>query len=199
MLAYLRDHMARSTSRLAPLYGLRASEVEIDTRGSSEYPVMTPFDTSTGRTRPVRRRSSGPSMWSGATERAVRSGRRSVVRWWGRRDETNPGGRRTLWRSVTFRTSPRQVRRYPRRTDGNILHSSRASVGFLVLGSTSSWTKSAEQGDAREPAGDSGGGAPKVAIGYDRGTPRLRSRTSAGLVGLPDRPASVRQVRRTPP
>ncbi len=39
MLAYLRDHMARSTSRLAPLYGLRASEVEIDTRGSSEYPV----------------------------------------------------------------------------------------------------------------------------------------------------------------
>jgi phenol 2-monooxygenase (NADPH) len=39
MLAYLRDHMQRSASRLAPFYGLRAGEVEIDTCGSSEYPV----------------------------------------------------------------------------------------------------------------------------------------------------------------
>ena len=39
MLAYLRDHMERSRSRLAPFYGLHATEVEIDTSGSSEYPV----------------------------------------------------------------------------------------------------------------------------------------------------------------
>jgi phenol 2-monooxygenase len=39
MLAYLRDHMERSPSRLAPFYGLHASDVEIDTDGSSEYPV----------------------------------------------------------------------------------------------------------------------------------------------------------------
>ena len=39
MLAYLRDHMERSASRLAPFYGLRASDIEIDTDGSSEYPV----------------------------------------------------------------------------------------------------------------------------------------------------------------
>jgi phenol 2-monooxygenase (NADPH) len=39
MLAYLRDHMARSPSRLTPLYGLHASDVEVDTGGSSEYPV----------------------------------------------------------------------------------------------------------------------------------------------------------------
>jgi phenol 2-monooxygenase len=39
MLAYLLDHMARSPSRLAPFYGLRASDVEVDTSGSSEYPV----------------------------------------------------------------------------------------------------------------------------------------------------------------
>jgi phenol 2-monooxygenase (NADPH) len=39
MLAYLRDHMERSSSRLVPFYGLHASEVEVDTTGSSEYPV----------------------------------------------------------------------------------------------------------------------------------------------------------------
>jgi phenol 2-monooxygenase len=39
MLAYLRDQMERSASRLGPLYGLRASEVEVDPSGSSEYPV----------------------------------------------------------------------------------------------------------------------------------------------------------------
>ncbi len=39
MLAYLRDHMERSPSRLAPFYGLRASDIEVDTGGSSEHPV----------------------------------------------------------------------------------------------------------------------------------------------------------------
>jgi phenol 2-monooxygenase (NADPH) len=39
MLAYLLDHMERSPSRLAPFYGLHASNVEVDTSGSSEYPV----------------------------------------------------------------------------------------------------------------------------------------------------------------
>ena len=39
MLAYLRDHMERSASRLTPFYGLRASDVEVDTNGSSKYPV----------------------------------------------------------------------------------------------------------------------------------------------------------------
>jgi phenol 2-monooxygenase len=39
MLAYLRDHMERSASRLRPFYGLHASDVEIDTGGTSEYPV----------------------------------------------------------------------------------------------------------------------------------------------------------------
>ena len=39
MLAYLLDHMERSPSRLAPFYGLHARDVEVDTSGSSEYPV----------------------------------------------------------------------------------------------------------------------------------------------------------------
>jgi phenol 2-monooxygenase (NADPH) len=39
MLAYLRDHMERSPSRLRPFYGLHASEVEVDTSGSCDYPV----------------------------------------------------------------------------------------------------------------------------------------------------------------
>ena len=39
MLAYLRDHMERSPSRLVRFYGLHASEIEIDAGGSSQYPV----------------------------------------------------------------------------------------------------------------------------------------------------------------
>src|SRR5690348_10636357 len=39
MLAYLRDHMERSASRLSPFYGLHAGDLEVDTSGSSEYPV----------------------------------------------------------------------------------------------------------------------------------------------------------------
>jgi phenol 2-monooxygenase len=39
MLAYLRDHMQRSASRLAPFYGLQASGAEVDTSGSADYPV----------------------------------------------------------------------------------------------------------------------------------------------------------------
>jgi phenol 2-monooxygenase len=39
MLSYLRDYMERSPTRLAPFYGLHASEVDVDTSGSSEYPV----------------------------------------------------------------------------------------------------------------------------------------------------------------
>jgi phenol 2-monooxygenase (NADPH) len=54
MLAHLRDHMERSPSRLTPFYGLRATEVEIDTSGSSEYPVtVTLGDTSTLRAKYV--------------------------------------------------------------------------------------------------------------------------------------------------
>ncbi|HEY1517817.1 MAG TPA: FAD-binding monooxygenase [Solirubrobacteraceae bacterium] len=39
MLAYLRDHMTRSPSRLVPFYGLHASAVEVDTSVSSDHPV----------------------------------------------------------------------------------------------------------------------------------------------------------------
>ena len=39
MLAYLRDHMERSASRLTPCYGLHASDIEIGASGSSDYPV----------------------------------------------------------------------------------------------------------------------------------------------------------------
>jgi phenol 2-monooxygenase (NADPH) len=39
MLAYLLDHMERSASKLEPFYGLHASDVQVDTSGSSEYPV----------------------------------------------------------------------------------------------------------------------------------------------------------------
>jgi phenol 2-monooxygenase len=39
MLAYLREHMERSASRLAPFYGVHAGDVRVDIGGSSEYPV----------------------------------------------------------------------------------------------------------------------------------------------------------------
>lgn len=40
MLAYLRDYMERSASRLTPYYGLHASDVQVGTSGSPDYPVM---------------------------------------------------------------------------------------------------------------------------------------------------------------
>ena len=49
MLAYLLDHMQRSPSRLAPVYGLHASDVEIDSSGSSEYPVTVTLQHMNGR------------------------------------------------------------------------------------------------------------------------------------------------------
>jgi phenol 2-monooxygenase len=39
MLAYLRDHMERSASRLRPSYGLHATDVRVDASGLAEYPV----------------------------------------------------------------------------------------------------------------------------------------------------------------
>ncbi len=39
MLDYLLDHMERSASKLEPFYGLHASDIQVDTSGSSEYPV----------------------------------------------------------------------------------------------------------------------------------------------------------------
>jgi len=59
MLAYLRDHMERSASRLAPFYGLRASDVDVDAGGSSEYPVTVTLQhmrgaEETGQTATVR-------------------------------------------------------------------------------------------------------------------------------------------------
>jgi phenol 2-monooxygenase len=39
MLAYLLEHMERSPSRLRPFYGLRLSDIDVSTGGSSEYPV----------------------------------------------------------------------------------------------------------------------------------------------------------------
>jgi phenol 2-monooxygenase len=49
MLAYLLDHMQRSPSRLAPLYGLHASDLAIDTSASSAYPVTVTVQHMTGR------------------------------------------------------------------------------------------------------------------------------------------------------
>lgn len=54
MLAHLRDHMTRSGSRLTPSYGLRATEVDVDTSGSSEYPVTVTLEHTTGDTSTVR-------------------------------------------------------------------------------------------------------------------------------------------------
>ena len=39
MLAYLLDHMKRSSSRLSPYYGLQVSDIEVDTGGLAQYPV----------------------------------------------------------------------------------------------------------------------------------------------------------------
>ena len=59
MLAYLRDSMERSPSRLQPHYGLHASGLTIDPSGSAEHPVTVTLQhledfQATGRTSTVR-------------------------------------------------------------------------------------------------------------------------------------------------
>ena len=44
MLAYLRDHMERSASKLRPFYGLHASDLRVDTSASSEHPVTVTLE-----------------------------------------------------------------------------------------------------------------------------------------------------------
>src|ERR687886_463404 len=48
MLAYLRDHMERSATRLTPYYGRQASDVDVDTSGASEYPVTVTLQPTNG-------------------------------------------------------------------------------------------------------------------------------------------------------
>jgi phenol 2-monooxygenase len=59
MLAYLREHMERSASRLRPYYGLQATDVRADTSGAAEYPVTVTLQhvagfQETGQTSTVR-------------------------------------------------------------------------------------------------------------------------------------------------
>jgi phenol 2-monooxygenase (NADPH) len=49
MLAYLREHMERSPSRLSPFYGLHASDVRIDTGGDATHPVTVSLQHMTQR------------------------------------------------------------------------------------------------------------------------------------------------------
>jgi phenol 2-monooxygenase len=61
MLAYLLDHMERSASKLEPFYSLHASDVQVDTSGSSEYPVTVTLQhmkelQETGETSTIRAR-----------------------------------------------------------------------------------------------------------------------------------------------
>src|SRR3712207_2304317 len=64
MLAYLRDHMERSASRLAPFYGLHAGDVDVDTSGSVDHPATVTLPhveegQETGETSTVRRSEEG--------------------------------------------------------------------------------------------------------------------------------------------
>ena len=82
MLAYLRDHMARSAARLEPFYGLHAAGLTVDTSGASDHPVTVSLQHLTGRARPRR---SARSSSSGATAHAAASGRRSAASSWATR------------------------------------------------------------------------------------------------------------------
>src|SRR3954453_4250967 len=53
MLAYLREHMARSASRLEPFYGLTATDVQVDPGGATVTLQRTDGGTSTVRARYV--------------------------------------------------------------------------------------------------------------------------------------------------
>src|SRR3954470_9316889 len=48
MLAYLREHMERSSSRLEPFYGLHAAGLTIGASGASDHPVTVTLQHVTG-------------------------------------------------------------------------------------------------------------------------------------------------------
>ena len=61
LLAYLLDHMQRSASKREPFYSLHASDVQVDTGGSPEYPVTVTLQhmkdlEETGETSTIRAR-----------------------------------------------------------------------------------------------------------------------------------------------
>jgi phenol 2-monooxygenase len=61
MLAYLREHMERSASRLRPYYGLHATDVQVASGGSAEHPVTVTLQhvkegQETGETSTIRAR-----------------------------------------------------------------------------------------------------------------------------------------------
>ncbi len=83
LLAYLRDHMERSPSRLTPFYGLQASEVEVDARRARGVSRQShPAGTSTSTRDRRAPRPSAPGTSSAATARAAASGPRSAASWW---------------------------------------------------------------------------------------------------------------------
>ena len=79
MLAYLRDSMARSPSRLEPFYGLQAADLQVDPDGDA--PVTVTLRTSRTGRRPARPRRSARGTSSAATAPAAASGRRSAGSW----------------------------------------------------------------------------------------------------------------------
>jgi hypothetical protein len=81
LLAYLLDLMERSASKLEPFYGLHASDIQVDTSGSSEYPVTVTMQHMKGLRKPGRPRRSGPSMSWAATAHAAPPGPRSAANW----------------------------------------------------------------------------------------------------------------------
>ena len=184
MLAYLRDHMERSASRLAPFYGLHASDVEIDTSGSSEYPVTVTLqhlkDLAGNRgdldhPGQVCRRLRRLAQRHPDRDRP-RAGRRRDERVLGR--DGRPGGHRLPGHPASSaRSTPRT-----RATSS----SSRARAGTWS-GSTSSWTRSATRRCSTTGALPPRSW-PRSRIGSCTRT-RSRSRTSGG--GRCTRSASV--------
>ena len=144
-----------------------------------------------GLGKPGRRRRSGPDMWSAATARAARIrtaiGRELVG------DATNsPGGSWTSWRSPTSRTSGSSARSTPRTRATSSSSRVRADTWS---GSTSSSTRSATRrcSKPQRHPGEAGRGRES-----DPAPVHDRDQRRRVVVGVPDRPAAMRQVRRRP-
>ena len=74
MLAYLREYMERSASRLRPCYGLHATDVRVNPGGSADYPVTVTLQRVPGSP------GAGPTSTVRAKYVAGCDGARSVVR-----------------------------------------------------------------------------------------------------------------------
>ena len=181
MLAYLLDHMERSASRLRPFYGLQVSDVDISE--GSEYPVTVTVERADGTATIRARYVVGCDGARSRTRTAI--GRELIG------DATNESwGVMDVLAVTDFPDIRLKCAIYA--AEGNILIIPREGghlVRFYIA-----LDEVTDKDDARQPDGHPGSAGPRREP--DPAPLHRRGQRRRVVLAVPDRPASMREVRR---